>query len=178
MEARQFEQTLVRWYKDMPHLPVGLSKWIAQNLWWIVLVIVIISILNIFWISLLVVGALLPMGVPANSYLGDDVMTVWLTMGVLIVGTIAEAVAIVPLRERRKMGWDILLWLNLASFVVSAVICLVTFQLFDIVGPLIGLAISLYFLFEIRNYFLESKVTKVSGVKPTKKPKEPEANQE
>ena len=125
------------------------------------------------------VGTLLPMGMPAAaSYLGDDIMVVWLTMGVWVVGTIVEAVAIVPLRERRKVGWDILLWLNLASFAVSALICVVTFELLDIVGPLIGLAIGLYFLFEIRSYFLESKVTKVDGAKPQRKAKESEVAQD
>lgn len=171
-KLHQFEQTAAGWYKDVPHLPVNVRKWIAENIWWIVLVVVIISIFGALSLFSLLTGvSMMTAGYGMYGYgynhaaTGMALGAAWIGLAALVLQVVIQAMAIAPLKDGRKKGWDLLFLSDLVYFAFAVVGSVISFQFFGIVGPFIGTAIGLYFLFEIRSHFLQSKTAKVAPVK-------------
>lgn len=177
MEMLQKLETMVAgWVKNVPHLPAGGQKWLATNVWWIVLIGAIVTGISLLFaiaglftlIALLsavssvyyVAGA----GVTGLSILGAVVALVFaIAQGLLL------ALAVKPLKDRQKKGWVILFagWLlNIVSIVLSAIL---SFSVFGFISGIlfgaIGIAISGYFLFEIHGQFAHVKTVKASTKK-------------
>jgi hypothetical protein len=166
--VRKLEKTVEEWLKPLPHLPAEWRKWLANNVWWIVLVGVILSVLG----GLALIGALFTaMGAVATvntvyNSLGVNLSPVyngwWYSATIasivfLVITVIINAMAVTPLKAKSKKGWD-LLFLTFLVGVVSAVVSIVlNITTVSVVGSVISGVISVvigaYFLFEIRSYF-------------------------
>ena len=80
----------------------------------------------------------------------------YVSIGVLVVSAIIYVLAVSPLRTFKKQGWDLLFLGIVINFVYGIVI------LFDsayggfgsFFGQLVGTAIGLYLLFQIRDYYV------------------------
>lgn len=164
------ENTVAGWLKPVPHLPKGAQKWIAENVWWIVLIGVVLSAIGLLISLAAFLGALALVGsygavyggVVASSYVGGG----WVLSGILsLVFTVALiallATAISPLKAMKKKGWTTLFLITLLDavyVVLSAVLSLnVIGFIFGIIFGAIGLAIASYLLFEIRSHFVAVK---------------------
>ena len=89
---------------------------------------------------------------------------IWLALAVLVVEAVLYLLAFPGLRDRKKFGWNYLYWgalVNVAYAVVS---------LFDgyngvgnFVGALIGSAVGLWLLFQVRSSYLGSKSTSAAS---------------
>ena len=159
----KLEKTVLGWAKDVPHLPIFAKKWLAVNVWWIVLIGAILSgiaalvALN----SLYAVTTLL--SAPSNAYYvyagyNNIVILQSVVSLVFLVATgILLALAVKPLKALEKKGWVLLfmtLLLEALSVVVNAVL---SFSVLGFIMSLlfgaIGLAIGAYFIFEIHGQF-------------------------
>lgn len=158
----KLEKTVAGWYSGLPHLPKNVQKWIGENIWWIILIVFILSIFSVF--SLIAgITALATLSTAAYSAYGmygvgaDAGMALtaaWVTLAGLIVTTVVLGLAISPLKEGKKKGWDLLFFSDIAYFAITVAGMLVGFNFAGIIGTVIGTAIGLYFLFEIRGHFL------------------------
>lgn len=165
----KLETTIADWYKNVPHLPKNVSKWIAENVWWIVLIAVILGVFGLFtgFVAIAGLSALTASYGAANPYYGAAMMqanvgaslaAAWVALAGLAVSTVVMALAISPLKDQKKKGWDLLFLSDVVYFVIAVIGAVVSFQFFGIISPIIGAAISFYFLFEIRSHFLGHKV--------------------
>lgn len=171
--VHKLENTVADWYKGAPHLPPNGQVWLWKNVWWIVLIGVIVAVFSLISILGLLMLALGLSAGYAATYGGLDSGFAGLAMISLIVSIIfwvltiiLEAVAIKPLKELQKKGWDlifIVILLNLAFSVVSLVLSL---NIIGLIFTFIWSAIGAYFLFEIRHLY-GAKAAKKETVEPT-----------
>ncbi len=140
------EETLDLYFgKKAPGLPEGVKGFIVMIAPWLVLISVILSIpalLALLGISSLV----MPMyGMMGYGYFGGGAM--WsVSMVLLAVTVVLEALAITGLFKKTKSGWNLIFY----SVLVSLISNLITLNL---LGFLIGGLISFYLLFQIRSYY-------------------------
>lgn len=168
------ETTIGRWLKNVPHLPIAGQKWLATNVWWIVLVGAILTGVSL----LFAIGGLLTLisllgAVSSVYYVAGAGITAW-SIVVAVIGLVFTviqgillAIAVQPLKAKQKKGWVILFasWLvGTLSVVLGAVMSGSIFGFISgILFGAIGIAISGYFLYEIHGQFAHVKT--VSAVK-------------
>lgn len=128
-------------------LPVGAKEFIVKYGPWITLVILILAAIVIIPLTLLALGltaATTPYAVMAG-YGGQSLMG-FVYIGISIATLIMEAIAIPKLMKRQISGWKLLYYAAL----LSAVGALFSFSIIRLV---IGLVVSMYILFQIREYY-------------------------
>lgn len=164
--VRKLEVMAAAWYKDMPHLPAKGQKWLADNIWWLTLVSVVIGAIGVVQVlaATLFVGAWV--GGIAGGVLGSVALSglalfvVMLSLALAIVSLIVSALAIRPLRAKQKKGW-LLLFITLLIGVLSTVVgFLFQWNFSSFIAGIIFAAIGGYFLYEIRSYFGQVRVHK------------------
>jgi uncharacterized membrane protein YfcA len=154
--VNKLEVTLASWYKGLPHLPENARKWLADNIWWIVLVGVILSLMGLISAigGLLFSSAIVSVyGVAQPAYYGAAFLFAIIVLVILVINLVLSALAISPLKLHRKRGWS-LLFITMLLTVLSTILALLSNQDFGtFLSGLIGIAIGGYFLFEIRDHF-------------------------
>ncbi|MEP6710346.1 MAG: hypothetical protein ABJA64_01355, partial [Candidatus Saccharibacteria bacterium] len=125
----KLETTLGGWFKQAPHLPANVQKWIAQNVWWLTLIGVVLSAFAILAVLPILFGAslfLASIGGAYGYYSGLGLVNTWVvSFGFGIAILVIEAFAIKPLKSLSKKGWNLIflsMILSVASSVVSAVL--------------------------------------------------------
>ncbi|MGB4957538.1 MAG: hypothetical protein WBO49_03755 [Candidatus Saccharimonas sp.] len=171
MEAlKSLEMSLVKATKDLPHLPKGLTTWLVENAWWLVLIGVVIGVIAVFPL----IGAVMFIGGVSSLYLGVGysglyLVSSWISLAVLAATIVIEGMAIQPLKEKQKRGWNLLFAASLLGIVGSLVSALIMGNIFGgIVSAAIVAAISLYVLFELRPHYVGG-AAKVTSPKPVVK---------
>ena len=148
------EESLAKVFKDLPHLPKGLRDWLYENVWWLVIVGLVFSVFGVFaGLSSLAVLASLTMGMYGVAFVGAWVVASIISLVVLVATIVVEAMAIQPLKNKQKRGWDLLFLSLIISVVGTAVTSLVGMNVFGLIGILIGAAIGGYLLFEMRGHY-------------------------
>ena len=173
--VKKVEAYLAPWYIKAPHLPVGGRKWLADNIWWIVLVFVILGGLGVLGLlSAMFVGSLILTGIAgaAGAALGGLALLVaLLVLALALVNLVLGILAINPLKNKQKKGWLLLLAILMVNVVSGIVALLFAFDGFSFVREIVMAAIGAYFLFEIREYFEGHKhvddVKQTPEVKPS-----------
>jgi len=159
----KLEKIVLEWAKNVPHLPIVAQKWLATNVWWIVLIGVILSgistliaLAGLFTIISLI-GSVSSSYYVTSAYNSWTVVTTVVSLIFSALSVVVLAFAITPLKAIQKKGWVLLFlsWLiNVASIVVNAVLSLsIIGFIFSIMFGAIGLAIAGYFIFEIHGQF-------------------------
>lgn len=169
----KLERAVHKWFKGLPHLPVAGRKWLGENVWWLVLIVAVISALSVLFQLVGVLANLSLLGAPALSYYAAGSFVAWsIVLGLVsivftaLIGLIM-ALAITPLKNKQKKGWVLLfagLLVNAIWVVINAVLSLSVFSF--IVSILFGalfLAVAAYFVFEIHGEF--AHVERSKGVK-------------
>lgn len=156
----KLEGTVATWYKDAPHLPEGGRKWVAENLWWLTLLGVILGAIGSFIVlSALLTGAVI-LGVSGNLAVGVSGMiftAMVLTLLFSVANVIIAACAISPLKSMKKFGWSLLFLIALINIVSLVVGFIFNQNLFSLIYGLFFAAIGGYFLFEIRDFYGAAK---------------------
>ena len=173
----KLETTIARWLEPLPHLPTSARKWIAQNIWWMIMVGVILSVIGIFAMigGILTAISLLGTTVSIYGYYIAPAYTSWFVFSLIVslafmIATIAFiAMAINPLKVYQKEGWKLLFWaliLRVVAIVVNAIFTLnAANSISMVINGAIGIIIGAYLLYEIRSYFNISVKSKVSPKK-------------
>jgi len=171
MQLLQKLETLIHgWVKNVPHLPEGARRWLGINIWWIVLIGVIISGL-VAMVALFGVFALMTLigSVSSVYYVNGTEFAAWGVIAGLVNLAIAAFVlvlmilSITPLKAVQKKGWVLLFaaWLvNVVGAVIGAILAFNPFTfIFSLLFTAVFVAVSGYFLFEIHSQFAhEAKV--------------------
>jgi len=170
----KLEKTIEGWLKPIPHLPITWRKWLGENVWWLTLLGVILSVIAVFTIIGAMFTAMSFLG-SVNSIYGMYGMTSgsysswWMISSVaslvfMVVTVAISAMAVNPLKAQKKKGWDLLLLVFIVNIVSSIVGVILNFNIMTLIPGLIGIAIgaaiSAYFLFEVKSQF--NGVTAVS----------------
>lgn len=162
---KKLETTIEGWLKPIPHLPTTWRKWLSENVWWITLVGVILSILGLLALLATLLAAMSLFGA-VSVYSGYYAPAVYTGMGLLAglvslaflaITVVITAMAVAPLKLMKAKGWDLLFVAFVIGIVSQVVNVFINFNavtvISGLVGAAIGAAISAYFLFEIRSYF-------------------------
>jgi len=149
------ENGLATLFKGLPHLPKDWRHWLADNAWWLALIGVAFGCLGILGLVPVVLGISIFTGIIAGPAAGALVIiTGIVNMAVLVVSVALEAMAITPLKAKQKRGWDMLFLVSLVTFTGAVLNALITGNIGNILGLILGTLIGLYVLFEVRMYFV------------------------
>lgn len=164
--VRKLEVSLISWYKQWPHLPKDITKFISEWAWLFTLIGVIISALGVFaLVSAVFLGAAIFTGVGGvyGAAVGRALTLAILVSVVFSVVVIyLAAIAIAPLKEKRKRGWDLLFYVTLVNLAGTVVNAVVNYSVFGLIGAAIGAILSGYVLFEVRDSFVSHASHKVA----------------
>lgn len=164
--------------KAVPHLPVAAQRWLAKNVWWIVLIGVVIGGISLLFSmgTLLTIASLI--GAVSSSYYVLGAPTAWTVVsgfiGLLFLAGILvlNGLAVQPLQKMQKKGWVLLFlsWLlAVVSVIVNGILSLNPFSfVFGLIFGAIFLAVAGYFLFEIHGQFNHDKAVKATAKKAKK----------
>ena len=149
------EDGLNTFFKGLPHLPKEWRHWLADNVWWLVLIGVVLGAFGILGLVPVVLGISIFTGIVAGPAAGALVIiTGIVNMAVLVVSVVLESMAVTPLKAKQKRGWDLLFLVSLVAFAGSVLNAIITGNIGHILGLLVGTLIGLYLLFEVRMYFV------------------------
>jgi hypothetical protein len=147
-------------YKNAPALPTGARDWIANNSYWLAAVGGILGLWGAYslW-QLARWGSNLAQYTNEGSlYYGTAFSPlIWLVLAVVVVQAVIMLLAVGPLKAHRKSGWNLLFYSALLS-VVTAVLYLIMdgYGIGNAISSLIGCAVALYFLFQVRSHFTKA----------------------
>lgn len=170
--VKKLEGTLAGWYKQVPfHLPTGGRRWLAANVWWLVLVGVVLGVFSVIaavqavmWAqhtTQLYSDAIAYYGIAPATNNGLDMTALWVSILFFAAMVVLELMAVSPLKAQKKRGWNLLFLTMLLSAVSSVASAVLQMSPMSLVSAALGLAIGGYFLFEIHENF--------SGVRTAKK---------
>ena len=151
--------------KQAPPLPDGAKKWLVQYLPWINLIAGIFSLWAAWALyhTAHTVNALVDYVNSVSAAYGSTVkvnhltFTVWLAIATLAVAGLIYLFAFPATRERKKSGWDLMFYALLLNLVYGVVAAFTDYGgVGRLIGAVIGAAIGLYFLFQIRESYLKS----------------------
>lgn len=149
----ELENKIEGWLKPFPHLPSAFIKWLANNIWWLVLLGVIGSLISI----IVLLSKIYVMIYIAQVYYGWWMSTAVISLLFTVVLTAIMMIAISPLRSLAKKGWEMLFLSFVVGIAAKIVNILIIFNIFNFISNLIfiaiGAVIGTYFLFEIRSHF-------------------------
>lgn len=155
-----FEKWLAGVYKNTPSLPSGARTWLANNVYWLALIGGIVGLFTVFglWQTLQNVSNFLySTGTFSVMYGGDYRMVVWITLITSLAQSVLLLMAYSGLKAHRKSGWNLLFYTGLLSiFTIVAYLFSAAYGLGSALGSLLGVAISYYFLFQIRDHFTKA----------------------
>lgn len=157
------EKSLVKISNSLPPLPKKVIDWLYENIWWIVAIVAALGALSVLssigWLGLLFTDLYMIM-TRAHGPVGMGTPVLMMIGSVLfaclsIAATVVAGMAIVPLKEKQKRGWDLLFVASLISAVVAALFVLSSGWglLPNLFNTALGLAIGWYFLFQIRSRY-------------------------
>lgn len=142
-------------------LPANVTKWLADNAWWIVLVGAVLSVLSIFSMYSLLntvnqADAWLDAYGVNDSYMAQSTNSIYLSMAASAVSAVLLFMASSKLKVHQKAGWNLLYY----NFLINAFVSLISFALVSpsslvgsLIGFVIGFAIGAYILFQLRGHF-------------------------
>lgn len=161
-QLHHLEATLAHWYKGAPHLPKNGRNWLADNVWWIALIGVILSalalttVVPLMFTSLSLTSTLAPYAIDDMMHRATISMA-WsglaLSVVSLVVSVVLLTMAINPLKVKNKQGWNLVFGLYLINFALNVIRAVILLDLGGLLSAVLGAAIGGYFLFEIHDNF-------------------------
>lgn len=150
--------------KNAPfQLPEGARKWIATYAWIFALVGLIFGAFTcLALLPLLGFASVVGTAVGAGGY----VFFAWLSLLVLIGYTILLGVATPKLKRMEKSGWNLIFYSSIFFFAYDVLKALTNFgagAIFSLVWSVITTTVGLYFIFQVRKYFLGKKIADVAS---------------
>lgn len=171
--VRMIEKQLVEINKGLPKLPRGLTKWLAEYGWLLVLIGVILSVLSLFILLPTLLTVLGVLSITDNIFglnYGFGTLS-WISFLVTLIATVIvtylEAVAITPLKTKQYRGWELVFIAGLVSVASSIISSVISLEAGSLVVSLMFYAVGLYVLFQVREYFVPHTA---KDKQPTKKP--------
>lgn len=158
------EQKLDRLYANWaPELSGNARRALAQYLPWISLIASLLSLYAAYvvWHWAHTINQLITYSNNLNVVSGGGPATsngltfgIWLSIAILVAMALLYVLAMRPLRERQRHGWDLLFYAMLLNVVYGFIIMLTAYGDFgNFMARLVGSAVGLYALFQIRELY-------------------------
>lgn len=148
--------TAGKWMKDVPHLPKGLTKWLAENSWWLTIIGVVLSAFGILGLlTTMMAGSVVLAAVGAVGLGGMVFVSSLVTLVGTGIAVVVEAMAISPLKAMKKRGWELMFFALLVSVALGIVGSLLSVNIAGILFGLVGAAIGIYVALELKPYFVK-----------------------
>lgn len=150
--------------KKTPALPEGGKKALVTYLPWINLALGVLSLLMAYWLWQWahLDSGLINYANSINAIYGGPVVTtnhltftIWLALAVLVVEALLYLAAFPATRDHKKSGWNLMFYAMLASVVYAIVTIFTNYGGSHVISSLIGAAIGLYLLFQIRTSYIK-----------------------
>jgi hypothetical protein len=166
MSALQpLEKTLSDLFVDKaPHLPAAGKNFLVQYLPWVNLVLGLLTLYAVWtlWQWATFADQLTQYANSINAAFGTPAapagglgFVVWLGLGVLLIEAILYIMAFPATRARRKSGWNLMFYAVLLNVVYAVVMLFSGYGgIGSLLGSVIGTAVGLYLLFQIRGSYL------------------------
>ena len=141
--------------------PPNVTKWLADNSWWLVLIGAAVSVLGIFSMFSAIntanqVDVLFDAYGVGNSYMTQSTNALYVSIIASAISAVLLFMASAKLKLYQKAGWNLLYY----NFLINVVVALVSSALsspVSLLGSLfilvIGFSIGAYILFQIRGHF-------------------------
>jgi len=159
---QQLEKALADAFKGLPPLPENARKGLAGAMPWLVFAGGVLSLLGAYYLYQAVTWVdqwaaqvnSLYAGAYSSPVVGIGLMA-WAGLIILVVQAVLFFMAYPALRAYKKRGWDLVFWAGLISVVYGVVANLLSgfVNIGQLVFSLLGSAVGLYFLFQIRSYY-------------------------
>lgn len=153
--------------KQAPPLPPNAKKALVQYLPWINLVLGLMTLYSVYviWHWAHLANNLINYANSVSAaYDGPQIISgrltfgIWLGLIVLAVEALLYIAAFPATRDRKKSGWDLMFYALLVNILYGVVILFTDYGGFGtLIWTLIGSAIGLYLLFQIRDSYSTSK---------------------
>jgi hypothetical protein len=154
---RKLETKIGELYKKAPRMPEGGRKWLSSNVWWLVLIYVILASITIFWVTAATIFAgiaLTAFGGALGAAVGGAVfIAAMILIAFTSITVILGALAISPLKSLRRKGWTLLFIILLIQAAEIVRSFLFNWEFFSFITSLLFVTLSGYLLFEIRDYY-------------------------
>lgn len=141
-------------YRNVPHLPKTWREWLADNVWWLVIIFVAFNAIAALGLASYLFNFSWYTELEARfQELGVGHLVGFVAFIGTAAAAVAGAVAVGPLRAKLKSGWD---WLFVAGLILVASAALRSILVVSLYGLLVAALqalIGFYFIFEIRQYF-------------------------
>lgn len=171
MSAKPLEKSLDDFFvKKAPPLPAGGKKFIVEYLPWINLILGVISLYTawVLWHWAHFANTLVNYANSLSAAYGGPVVAtnrmsigIWLGIAVLAVEGLLYIAAFPGTRDRKKSGWNLLYYALLLNIVYGVVVLFTNYGgVGNLVSAVIGSAIGLYFLFQIRSSYAGAAAAK------------------
>ena len=170
------ETSLAKIYKDAPKLPKNGQKGIVKYLPWITLALGILTLYSawVLWHWAHIANSLVNYANSLSQLYGGTTVNlqhmstgIWIAIIILLIEAIMMLAAFPGLRDQKKSGWNLLFYITIINVVYGIFIMFTNYgSAFNLIESLIGTAIGLYFLFQIRDYY-KVGATKVVSSKNT-----------
>jgi hypothetical protein len=154
------EKALDDAFKKAPQLPENASKGLATALPWLALIGGILSLMGAWGIYGIlnwtnnVLGSYSALYGYANPYVDTAMPLLWVSLALIVVQAIIMLVAFPALRAGKKSGWNLLFYSALVNVVYDVLYYVFAYNnIGSLLMALIGAAIGMYLLFQVRSYF-------------------------
>ena len=171
----KIENMIQGWLKPLPHIPAKWTKMLADNLWWIVGIgivltgIALLMSINALLYGISYLGGMSGYGIHlANIYTGWWMAAAIVSMAIPAASVVLMGMAFNPLKAMQKKGWDLLFLASLVTAAAQILSVILNFNyvlIFSLIMTLAGVAVGVYVLFEIKSHF---KAGKIAAVKENK----------
>ena len=155
--------------KKAPYkLPDNFKKGLVTAMPWLALIGGVLSLLGAWGVYQLVswvsnwMGVANDLGAAYGYYTGYSASfgpLLWLSLLLLVVEAVVSFMAFSPLKSHKKRGWDLMYWLSLLNVVYAVVYLIAAPNIMQFIFSLLGSAIGLYLLFQIRSYYMSGAAT-------------------
>lgn len=155
--------------KKAPYkLPENFKKGLVTAMPWLALIGGILSLLGAMGVYQLVTVASSWIGVAnelSNAYGYSGYSSsfgplLWLSLALLVVEAVVSFMAFSPLKENKKRGWDLMFWLSLLNVAYAVIYLIAAPNIMQFIFSLLGSAIGLYLLFQIRSHYTGAPAAK------------------
>lgn len=154
---REIEAIVVGWHARSPHLSSNGRQWLANNVWWIVLIAAIAGAFGAVMLLLItLVGGVFVAGAVflfSAKYGGLALLVATVVVTLTFANVVTAALAVSPLRMKRKKGWLLLALSLTLGFVAALLTDLLRQDEWAVIKEVIFYGIGVYVLLELREYF-------------------------
>lgn len=169
--VKSLEKQLLEVNKGLPKLPAGLTKWLADNGWLLVLIGIVFSITALVMVVPLM---LIAFGISTTVGVGNMMSgygftpligsLAWLSTSLSFVNfliiIVLEAKAVTPLKNKLIRGWQLIFIASLINLAFSVFTNIVTGSLSSLILGLIVYAFGFYVLAQLHPHFVPHAATK------------------